>query len=218
MFHYWLLLTASYDILNANANWKCQSGKILLYIWLTQLPYIPQLFKNIDNGKKNLLVTKIVDDVLVTGKVSDVDGFIRLFNQNFTLGTFLHGPQLLRFYGLNIYQHEDYSVSINATDNIEALEPFPLSIIRRRKIEEPLNSIVTSSYTYLNSSIGWLGMAASRFCSFYASFLQQKIPALKVSDFISKDNSLRTIKKLGTSISFPRLTQSENHNFSIILL
>lgn len=200
----WLLLTAAYGLVNANAKWQDQSDTLLHELGLHQLPVVPQLFHIIQNGQLMLLVAKIVDDILVTGVTNEVDKFLAGFDARFELGTVAHGPGSLRFYGMNIVQNEDMTCSIDANDKLSALEPYPITRLRRRQTEEPLNSVEKSAFMSLNSSLGWLGLAASPFCAFYASHLQQKLPKATVSVLTLQANALRTLKKLQTFICYPR--------------
>lgn len=106
---YWLLLTAAYGLVNANAKSQVQSDNLLFSLGLYQLAYVPQLFYLKHNGKLVLLVVKTVDDILATGPEHEVDSFVSKFNNKFKLGTIAHVPGLLRFFGLNITQLQDYS-------------------------------------------------------------------------------------------------------------
>lgn len=54
------------------------------------------------NDKLILLVAKIVEDLLITCEISEVAKFISGFNAHVKIGTFSHGPDHLRFYGLNV--------------------------------------------------------------------------------------------------------------------
>lgn len=69
---------------------------------------------------------------------------------------------------------------------------------------------------FVNSSVGWLGISASPFCSFYSSYLQQKLPSAKVSTLIPQSNAMRTLKKLSTVIFYPRPSHGQ-HKVSVVL-
>ena len=201
--HYWLLLTAAYGLVN-NAKWQDQSDSLLQDLGLVQIAVIPQLFYLIKDNKLSLLVAKIVDDLLVTGLPEVVRAFLQKFNMRYKLGTVAHGPGRLRFYGMNIVQEDDFSSYIDADDKLASLETFPLTRLRRREVDSPLTTVEKASFMSLNSSLGWLGIAASPFCAFYASFLQQKLPNATVAALVSQANGLKLLKNLGTRISFPR--------------
>lgn len=115
-----------------------------------------------------------------------------------------HGPGNLRFDGLNITQEEDFPCRINADDKLVALEKRPISRLRRRETESELIAVAKSAFISLNSSLGGLGIAASPFCTFYASPMHQMLPSAKVSVLASQADALRILKNLGTNISFPK--------------
>ena len=87
--HSWLLLTAAYGLVNANAKWQSQSDEELLRNGLQQFSCVPQLFylTDRDSGKTTLLLAKIVDDFLLTGVHQVVTSFLRKFDAKFKFGT-----------------------------------------------------------------------------------------------------------------------------------
>lgn len=58
------------------------------------------------------------------------------------------------------------------------------------------------SFRSLNSSPGWLGIAASQLCAFYSSYLQHRVPTASFSDLFLQIESLRHLRKLGLSIFY----------------
>ena len=108
----------------------------------------------------------------------------------YELGTVVYGPGSFLFFGLQVYQETNYSITIQADEKISSLECYPIFRERRRESSIPLNEIEKSSFRSVNSSIGWLGIAASPFCEFFASHLQQKVPHTTVRDLISQINSV----------------------------
>ena len=162
-----------------------------------------------------LLVCKIVDDFYMTGTDTALRQFINAFNLHFKLGEVVHGPGTLRFFGMNIIQNEDYSISIHADDKLKQLEPFPISRSRRRQVDDKMNDIEKKSFMSINASIGWLGTNASILCSFYSFHLQQKIADCHVSALISQFSALRTLKKHGTLTTFAPV-QYPNNDLTIV--
>lgn len=67
------------------------------------------------------VVIKVVDDILLTGKSTIVDSIIEKINSRFILGTIVHGPGSIHYYGLNILQHDDYTIEVAAEDKINYL-------------------------------------------------------------------------------------------------
>ena len=103
----------------------------------------------------------MVDDLLLTGTDESLRQFVTDFHQKFKLGEVVHGPGTLRFYGLNLIQDTDYSVSIHADDKLNAIEPYPISRTRRRQIDDQMNDIEKKAFMSINASSGWLGITVS---------------------------------------------------------
>eukprot|EP00737_Agarophyton_chilense_P003040 gb/GEZJ01003522.1/.p1 GENE.gb/GEZJ01003522.1/~~gb/GEZJ01003522.1/.p1 ORF type:complete len:354 (-),score=32.73 gb/GEZJ01003522.1/:1281-2342(-) len=200
---YWLLLTAAYGHSNASAKWQQLSDNLLHSIGFKQLVWVPQLFyRNID-GKLTCVAINIVDDVLFSAPRSDIEDVIRQIQRNCQLGTIVFGPGTFQFCGLTVTQDEDFSVKVHGDDKLIRPEALPIDRNRRRQFREPLNALELASFRSFNSSIGWLGIAASPFCATASSLLQQKGPHVKVSDIVTQFNVLRNLKKRGTCSRYP---------------
>ena len=215
--HVWLLLTAAYGLVNANAKWQNLSDDAMFDLSLTQSRFIPQLFYRKEGRKLVLIVAKIVDDLKAAGSGNYAKSFIERFNENFHLGTVNHGPGKLRSFGINPVQNKNFTIKTDANDKIEALQEYPLTRQRSKESEQEMNKIEKSVFASVNNSIGWLGTAASPFCSFYSSYLQQKAPDLKVSHLVEQINNVRKLKKLGTQVSYPRPTDKQEYKPSILV-
>ena len=213
----WLLLAAAYGLVNANSKWQIQSDKVLTDMGLEQCTYVPQLFTLKVNGKIVLIVAKIVDDMLATGELAMTEQFIKKFNIQFKLGTVNYGPGLLRFYGLNIRQFDDFHCTIDGDEKLEALEPSPISRSRRREIDEQLNDIERSSFMSVNASINWLGITASPLCAFYSSYLQQRMPINNVGNLTLQSAVLRKLQKIGTLTCYPTPPKNQSVTISAVV-
>lgn len=119
--HLWLLLTASYGLVNANAKWQYQSDQVLEELGLTQSVHIPQLFYKIENGKLVFILAKIVDDIICAGIGNSAEIFLNKVNEHFKLGTIDCRKGEHRFFGINVTQHEYYSITTNADDKLNDL-------------------------------------------------------------------------------------------------
>ena len=200
----WLLLAAAYGLVNANAKWQTQSDQLIQSLGLTQCPLVPQLFYKLSNGRLSLVVAKIVDDLMVTGEPGEVESFQSGFGKIFKLGTVCSGPGRLRFFGLSVIQAENYSTTVDGDDKLHALETHALTRNRRRQPDDPLNELEKSSFMSVNSSLCWLGMASSPLCSFYDSYLHQKLPSCSVSSIALEARCLTILKRFGSTICYPR--------------
>ena len=213
----WLLLAAAYGLVNANSKWQLQSDTAITNMGLTQCRYIPQLFYMKKNRKTVLLVAKIVDDMLVTGETSYVKSFVHKFNTQFTLGTVTYGPGLLRFYGLNIRQYDDYHSTIDGDEKMDALDAVPITRSRRREVDEKLNDIERRAFMSINASINWLGITTSPICAFYSSFLQQRTPINNVGNLLLQSAVLRKLQKIGTQSCYPTPPKNTSVNVSVVV-
>lgn len=132
-----------------------------------------------------LLVAKLVDDPLITGDDALISDFLSKFNIVSELGTIKHGPGVIRFNGLTIFQNENMFCIIDGDDKLNVPEPMVISRECRKQTDYPLNSTKSKHLRSLNSSLGWLEIAASPFCSFFASYYQQKFSSATVSTLTS---------------------------------
>lgn len=215
--HVWLLLTAAYGLVNANAKWQMKSDECFFELGLLQCQQIPQLFYMHEDGELVLLVAKVVDDIKAAGKGDRAEQFIKQSHKKFELGTVSHGPGKLRFFGINTEQHEDLTVSTDADDKLKSLVELDISRSRRKEYDAGINEIERAAYASANSSLGWIGTAASPFCSFYSSYLQQKAPNTKVSHLVEQQVIIKKLKKLGTAISYPRPSDKCEQELTVLV-
>lgn len=95
-------------------------------------------------------------------------------------------------------QCERGRVFFHGDEKIRA-QGFQYSGVRSIYYDERLNEIDLKAFQSLNSSLGWLGVAASPFCAHAASVLQQKWFKVAIKDIITQVNILRPIKNMGST-------------------
>lgn len=204
-------------MVNSNAKFQAQADDLLLSLGLSSVTVVTQLFHLKSSGQLVLLVSKVVDDLLITGVKSYVDDFLVKFDMKFQFGSIVRGPGILKFYGMKIIQNEDFSLSIHADDKLNSLECYPLPRIRRRQVDSACTDVEKSSFMSVNSSLGWLGITASPLCMFYASHLQQMMPSVTVSSVMSQIKYLRLLKKCGKHIAYPPCPKSGSLPVSVLV-
>lgn len=97
--HLWLLLTAAYGLVHANAKWQALSDNILSSYGFKQLRYVTQLvYLQDSNGRLIALAVKVVDDVLFAGEQFVLRSVIDKIQLRYKLGTVFYGPGL--FYSM----------------------------------------------------------------------------------------------------------------------
>lgn len=142
--------------------------------------------------------------------------FIDAFGKRSELGTVTWCPGSIQFFGLSIVQDDDYAVSISADEKLKKLEPYPISPVRRKNADDKLNSIDFSSYKSLNSLVSWIGTTASILCAFYASFLQQKLPDVRVRHLSEQAAILQVLKRVGSLTSYPTVPTGSSNNLHLV--
>lgn len=73
------------------------------------------------DGDMCLIAAKFVDFVLVTDEEEVVETFISDFNNRFIIGTGIHGPGRLRFFGTNIVQEDSMNCHIDTDGKLPVL-------------------------------------------------------------------------------------------------
>lgn len=68
-----------------------------------------------------------------------------------------------------------------------------------------------------NSSISWIGTAASPFCSFVSSYLKRKAPSICVKHLIEQNNFIRSRNQVGTTICYLRPKRNQDHKMSVVI-
>ena len=149
---YWLLLTSAYGLVNANAKWQEHCDHLFVNIGLTQSRFVPQLFFS-RKECINILAVKIVDDVLITGKLPDIQKFVSKVKEKYELGTVVYGPGDFSFFGLQVIQESDMSITIHGDEKLNSIACFPISRNRRKMVDEILNEVELRSFRSVNSSL-----------------------------------------------------------------
>lgn len=157
------------------------------------------------------VLTKIVNNLLICGEEQVVDKAVSKFQNSFTLGTIAHGPGLLRFFGLNITQHEDYSLSIDGDDKLCSIATAPMTHVRQRDTTDPLSLAQLKIFASINSASGWLGITASPFCGLISSMFQQSALTATVATLGNQSARLVKLQKLGTLSYYLRPDDNLSH-------
>lgn len=118
----WALLTSAYGLMNSNAKLQNISDQVLVNIIFSTLWILLRLFMMQSSSKFMFLLEKIVNDILICRASDLYDTVVTKKKIPFMLETISHGLGLFRFFGLNIIQHDDYSVAIDGNNKIESLD------------------------------------------------------------------------------------------------
>ena len=110
------------------------------------------------------------------------------------------------------------TVATNADDKLNELTDYSLSRLHLREFYMQINELCRAFFASTNSSLAWIGTAASHFCFFYASYLPQKTPRKKVCHLVEQKNVVRKLEIIGTVMSYPRPNESKEYAISVLVL
>ncbi len=150
----------------------------------------------------------------MTGLSARIHSFVAEVQKRYKLGTVVYVPREFLLFGPQTIQASDMTITIHGDSELNDLDCFLISIHRRKMLDEELNEVELRSFRSVNGSIRQLVTNASVFCTFYASWLQQKALNSTVQDLITQFNALRLLKKLGTTVYHKR-TPSGNYKISL---
>lgn len=201
-----LLITAAYGIINANANWEVLSDTILISIGFCQRTLLPELFVLVGAKFTLAVVAKIVVDLLFTDLPASTDPIILEIKEKVMLGTTLHVPDHLRYLDINQYKLYAFCNTVDSDQKQVSINCMHISRLRRRELEAVLTSVDVKSFPFLNSTVGWIGKAASPFWAAFATPPRQlqAAPCAKIVTSYSKWQSCARSRRSATQ--FPSLS------------
>lgn len=103
------------------------SDQLLLDVGFVPALLHRQMFFIVDNAAVTVVLAKIVEDLLVAGMTGRVDPLLQRIDDRFILGTVAHGTGHIRFFWLNISQLDEWSISVDSDDKLNAIDTLPLS-------------------------------------------------------------------------------------------
>lgn len=137
----------------------------------------------------------------ITGPGDNARNFVEKLYEKFNLESIQTRPGNLRIFNMNLVQSDDFTIEANEEEKMNAVSEYPISRPRRKEIEDKMYQIEQSTFSSVNSTLGWLGITACPFCVFfYSSYLQQKAPSLKMSNIVEQISIARNLKKIGRKI------------------
>lgn len=101
-----------------------------------------------------------VDDSLIYGTPYLVDPLIAHIDDRLSIRKVSNCPGNLRFFGLNIFQLEDMSITVDRDEKLNSIETMSISQSRHRGTTYYINNLEAKEFSSINSVIGWLGITA----------------------------------------------------------
>lgn len=164
------------------------------------------------------LVAKIVFGFLVCEHRKVVDNVIRKLQKKFNFGTITHRPGLLRFFGLNIIQQDDFNINMDGNVKLQEIGARPITRMRHRELESRLNGFELKAVLSINTAIGWLRITASTFRAFFGSSFQERGADATVADLCRQALLLRELKTFRTALLYARSTYNVAYDLFFAIL
>lgn len=86
----------------------------------------------------------------MTGENAFIDNAFSAFNSRSAFGTVSHGSETLRRFELNIIRIDEYTLTIDGDDKLEAVESSPLFRPRKRQRDQEFNHLEHDSFVSIN--------------------------------------------------------------------
>lgn len=148
-----------------------------------------------------IALAKVVDDFLITGVREAIEQFHNDIAERFKVGRFVLGRDLI-FNRLRIQQDEYGSVLLDMSEYLEKIQPLEITRSRRKEFDPSCTPEELTAYLGLAGSLNFLGHGILPQAAFAASYLQQAVGSLKVSDIVNANKVLQEIKCLTPSMKF----------------
>lgn len=201
----WLLLSLPYGLVDAGRQWQMAMESWLLddlkFICFHGLPQIFALLS--PTGQILLLIGKISDDMIVAGKVDDIQAFFVKLRSRWQIGKSLVSNDLL-FNGSRILRDERTgNVSLCMNDYIrEKVALLDLSRDRRKEQGERATDEEATAYRSMAGTLNFLGTGALPIASFISSVFLQRQAHLLVHDLDIANKMLNEVKKMDATVNF----------------
>ena len=154
-----------------------------------------------DGGNVSLSICEVVDDFLVVGSPREVNDFRTALAKRFEVGRFVVDRPLI-FNSLHISQGNDGTVHIDMKEYMEKIEFPALSRERKKQFHERATPEELTAYLDLARSLNFLGHDVLPQACFAASYLQQAVGNLRVSDLINSSKVLNEVRGLTPQLKY----------------
>lgn len=142
---------------------------------------------------------------------------VKHFYRKFKLETTASGFGRLRVFGINASQKEDMTVSTDADEMLDSLDENSPTRVWCKQSDLHLNEFENAIFASTNSSLCWIGIAVSPFCSFYASYLQHKSHETKVCHFIEQRTTLQKLRRFVATINYSRSEDKSKYELALLV-
>ena len=210
----WKLNKPAYGLVESGRLWQLTIEPWMLDEYgLEPVPGIPQIFfKKNSERVPDLVIAKVVDDLLIAGSELEVEQFKKKISKRFQLGRFMTDKSLV-FYRIHIKQNENFDIEASMSEYLTTIHPLEISRERRKEHDEKATENELKLLLGLTGKLDFIGHGCLPIAAFAASYLQQKISDLKVSHLREANSVLKEIQQVEPKLLFLSPSSYENARY-----
>ena len=187
------LLKGAYGRVDAPLLWFREFQKGLLELQFTQSPFDPCLFTLQDKrGQTCGLIGIHVDDGLCCG-TPEFHAKLKQLEAKYPFGS--RKDRDFTFTGLHIQQHQDYSITVDQTKYVKAIEPIHINSQRRHDPQQPVTEDERQQLRGLIGSLQYASTNSRPDLGSRLSFLQSQINSAVVQTLMDGNRTLQEAKR-----------------------
>lgn len=199
----WRLLKLPYGMADAGRQWQMRAENWLLgKAGMERIDGVNQMFVRRDSGRIKLLVAKVVDDFLITGRTEDIKAFMKELAEEFEVGKTAIGGAF-KFNGCEIDVGADV-IELSMWEYLDKLSAVALSRTRCKQREERATATEESAYRALAGTLMYMGNAVVPQAAMITSKMQQQLGDLRVKHIVDGNNLMKEVMTLRPYIKYRR--------------
>lgn len=164
-------------------------------------------------GRRSVVLSKIVGDLLLRGPDHIVDDSISRFKTHFKLGRNVLGLGTVRYFGINIIQRQWCTVPVHGDDKLEVSHFHT----RHRNYINPLDQFEHKSFDSINILVNWRVITVFSFCSLFWSIFQPLAPTTTIVEQCKESSRLYKLTPLGTATFLTGPDGSRQASLSVMI-
>lgn len=154
-----------------------------------------------------MIMAKVTDDLLMASSNAEIESFIKLIGKSFPISKAIVDNGI-RFNGSDIMQDTDGTIHLSIEKYLSEMNQIEISMERKKHRLERASQSEILAFRSLAGEFVWIGSSAVPQASYIGSWMQKKVPMLKVDDIIKANGMLKETKEMSSSITF-RLPPSD---------
>lgn len=108
----------------------------------------------------------------------------------------------IKFNGSDINQDKDGTVHLSMENYLREMEPISLTAERKSHLMERDIERESNAFRSLAGEFVWIGSSAVPHASYIGSWMQQKVPMLKIEDIVQANGMLKEKKEMSATVTF----------------